>query len=154
SPDGKTVSLGAGPGRRAQGDPAIHLWDVASGDEVRRMEGPAPAAAAERRRFGTSPYDSLGFAPDGRSLAIVADQRVLRWEVANGKERCLIGVLPPLYSRRDGPANGAPSLAFSPDGRTLAVGCGDGAVRLWDVHTGHQLPPLVGHEGGVRAVQF
>ena len=30
------------------------------------------------------------------------------------------------------------SVAFSPDGQTLASGATDGAVRLWDVVTGEQ----------------
>src|SRR5262249_28283847 len=37
---------------------------------------------------------------------------------------------------------------------TLAVACGDGAVRLWDLAEERELPPLVGHRGCVRAVRF
>ena len=55
---------------------------------------------------------------------------------------------------RRGDDNVAATVAFAPDGRTLAVGCADGVVRLWDLTTGNQLLPLVGHKGAVRAVRF
>ena len=32
-----------------------------------------------------------------------------------------------------GPTNAVDAVAFSPDGNTLAVGSGDGTVRLWNV---------------------
>jgi WD40 repeat protein len=52
------------------------------------------------------------------------------------------------------------ALAFSPDGKTLACGCGkdllspDGAVELWDVGTGTLRDTLRGHTGGVRCVAY
>jgi WD40 repeat protein len=47
------------------------------------------------------------------------------------------------------------SMAFSPDGKTLASGSLDGAVRLWDVATGRQIgSPLVGNKSGVDLVAF
>jgi WD40 repeat protein len=33
-------------------------------------------------------------------------------------------------------------VAFSPDGRLLAVGCGDGTVWLWNPATGQRIGPL------------
>ena len=52
------------------------------------------------------------------------------------------------------------SVAFSPDGETLASGSGDLAndanntVRLWDVSTGTEKQVLTGHTDAVRSVAF
>src|SRR4029453_3500669 len=46
------------------------------------------------------------------------------------------------------------SLAFSPDGRTLATGTYDDLVHLWDVSTGRQSRCLMGHGERVVALSF
>jgi WD40 repeat protein len=52
------------------------------------------------------------------------------------------------------------AVAFSPDGRTLACGCGNdlwdsyGEVQLWDVHTAELRNTLKGHTGGVTCLAF
>jgi WD40 repeat protein len=46
------------------------------------------------------------------------------------------------------------SLSFAPDEQTLAVGCTNGNVELWDTTRGQRLKTLEGHTGPVHSVQF
>ncbi len=46
------------------------------------------------------------------------------------------------------------SIAFSPDGATLAIGMADGNVRLWDMKQGKDSANLKGHTDAVSSVAF
>ncbi|OOF90635.1 hypothetical protein ASPCADRAFT_519059 [Aspergillus carbonarius ITEM 5010] len=46
------------------------------------------------------------------------------------------------------------SVAFSPDGRTLATGSHDGTIKLWDTATGVEQRTLTGHASIVPSVAF
>jgi WD domain, G-beta repeat len=67
------------------------------------------------------------------------------WEVATGKEIRTFNI--------KGNQERVFSVAFAPDGRTVAAGS-DNQVQLWDLLSGDQLPPLVGHRGPVNGLTF
>jgi len=46
------------------------------------------------------------------------------------------------------------SVAFSPDGRTLAATCSDGGLKLWDTMTGHEQATLESPHNPIRCMAF
>jgi len=129
--DGKVVATGtAGP----DGDHRIRLWDVATGEERLQLRG-----------FRTL-SKPLAFSPDGKILAVADMGDVHLHDTADGKELRQFGG----SEHREQVA----SLAFSPDGTTLATGSYDRAVRLWDASTGKLLHTVEGHQEKVEALAF
>ncbi len=113
-------------------DDTIHLWDFASGRELRRLKG---------HRFGTV---GLAFAPDSKMLASCGFEDIRLWDAATGAE---IAVLP--WKRR--PLSFNCLLAFTPDGKTLIAGqMFDGKIHLWDVAARRERSELT-REGGMAA---
>ena len=65
----------------------------------------------------------LALSPDGETLAVSTDFKVLLWSTSS---RGLVEELPV-------PAKGVYQLDFSPDGRWLAVAAADKRVRVWEL---------------------
>jgi WD40 repeat protein len=147
SPNGKLLAS-------AGEDHEIILWNVATGQQTgSSFSGHLEAVHA------------LSFSPDGRTLASGSfggrdiegtpnKGEVRLWDVETHGQigTPLIGHTSAVYS-----------LAFSPDGRTLASGSGgpiyfrsrdDYGIVIWDIATRSPRLPLLGHTGSVLSLAF
>ncbi|MBM4067594.1 MAG: hypothetical protein FJ271_01425 [Planctomycetes bacterium] len=126
SPDGRKVAFGGA-------DNSVRIWDVASGRELRKLDG------------HTGRVWAIAFAPDGRRLASAGfDNQVLLWDVGTGRE----------IRRFSGHTDYVRSLSFSRDGRRLLSAGDDRMVRLWNVETGKEITAFPGHDHFVWSVAF
>jgi WD40 repeat protein len=138
SSDGKVLASGSS-------DKTIILWSVASGQRIGK-----PLSGH------TSSVLSVAFRPDGKILAsggcgkyvdaTCKQGEIILWDVASRHhiDLPLIGHLKAVLT-----------VAFSPDGITLASGSADGMVILWDVDSHHQIgQPLERHTGEVQSIAF
>ncbi|CAD5955627.1 putative WD repeat-containing protein alr3466 [Planktothrix agardhii] len=61
---------------------------------------------------------------------------------------------PTLVTTLTGHSDAVSSVAFSPDGRTLASGSFDNRIKLWDVQSQREIATLTGHSSYVTSVAF
>jgi WD40 repeat protein/tRNA A-37 threonylcarbamoyl transferase component Bud32 len=123
------------------GSGTIELWDMASGQEkptfMRRTPGVYFVAFS---RDGTL-LASAGIRVDPKTKK--SGGEVTLWDVATGQEEATFKGLP----------FGVTSVAFSPDGKLLAL-AGGATIKLWDVASGQEKPTFMRHTPGVYSVAF
>jgi WD40 repeat protein len=95
---------------------------------------------------------------DLRRLLLLAAQADTFVSTSQSRDSLLTGLQalsPHLNATLAGHTDGVTSVAFSPDGTTLASASADETIRLWDVATGQQIgEPLQGHTDGVNSMAF
>jgi WD40 repeat protein/class 3 adenylate cyclase len=112
---------------------------------VRVVEAMTGRSITEVDGLDTGPFDTA-LSPDGRRLVVgfFATDQAHVFDVATGE---LTLVLPKhRYSVN--------TVAWSPDGRWIATGSGDSAVRIWNAATGALEERLLGHTGVVNTVDW
>ncbi|HEU5060162.1 MAG TPA: serine/threonine-protein kinase [Kofleriaceae bacterium] len=117
SPDGRRVAT------FRPSEPAMELWDAASGRAIASLRGHAVGV-----------FD-LTFSRDGRLLASAGRDRTAKlWDARDGTLQ--VSLPHPAEVR---------AVAFDPAGGRLATSAGDRRVRIWQVTPGRLLASMEGH---------
>ncbi|MFF4034400.1 trypsin-like peptidase domain-containing protein [Streptomyces sviceus] len=112
----------------------------------------AQRKAAQSRQLANQSDTLFASNPELASLLAVQAYRTSRTPESVASLRTAAAL--PLHRRLVGHTKEVNSVAFSPDGRTLATASWDKTVRLWDVATGKTRATLTGHTDEVVSVAF
>jgi WD40 repeat protein len=149
-PGGKTVATADGR--------TVRLWDAATGREIRQFHGHQATVYA------------MAIAPDGKTIVAVDGYTVttqpsgefvvseggtlIVWDLNSGQEvRRVAGLVESRKAPGAPREDWDPSVAFSPDGKTLVAG-DEGGARIWDMATGREVRRTRGGRGSVRSISF
>ncbi|WP_077040002.1 TIR domain-containing protein [Rhodococcus sp. MTM3W5.2] len=132
SPDGGTIAAGGSDG-------VVRLWETATQKPLNTPDITDPSAVL-----------GMGFKADGGRIVSATFDGTLRWwETTTGKLDS-----DPVERLRGGRVM---SVAFSPDGRWLALGSEDNSIRLADLSTPEYTlvdEVLAGHQGVAHSIAF
>jgi len=132
----------------AAADGSVRMWEVATARETHVLQARGLPAA------------SVAASPDGKQAAVgFTNGAVKVWNLATraeipalaqpGEQEQVEALRP-----RDEQIVWPSAVAFSPDGKRIAMACKDRTVRVKDTGSGEELLVLRGHRAGVLAVVF
>ena len=113
SPDGQRLAT-------ASRDATVKLWDLGNGRELKTYRG------------SKDPVRGLAWSRDGRWIASTAGNEIHIWTPEDGK----------LKTSLKGHEKAVSTVAFSPDGTSIASGSDDFSVRLWNIEQGKETANL------------
>jgi WD40 repeat protein/tetratricopeptide (TPR) repeat protein len=146
SPDGKYLVAGFGERNiwsTAISPNPVKVWEVATRRPIHLLNGHSGYCT------------SLAFSKDGTLLASGSrDGTAIIWSIETWKALQTLQNPDPGNRYSQSGRGQVEDVAFSPDGKTLALASNGGTVQLWDVSTGKLLETLKGHSSGVAAVVF
>jgi WD40 repeat protein len=127
SPDDKVAASGGS-------DRFVKLWNPADGKETSTFQL-------------SQPINGIAFASDSQALAVAPQLGPVQvHDLNDNKKQPTLLVLPQNVK--------ALCVAFAPNGQTVAVGCTDKKVRLWNVGTDEKPRPLEEHGNPIQCVAF
>jgi WD40 repeat protein len=125
SPSGDTIAVGFFDG-------VIHLLSAEDGTKLNEFSGEWDY------------YFGMGFSPDGALFAFTTKDSIRLWNIKQSSEE----IIP--AGNDDFPTG----LAFSPDGKALAVGYYSGKIIFWDISTKASMRTITGHENSIARMAF
>ncbi|MCL4875036.1 MAG: protein kinase [Anaerolineae bacterium] len=115
------------------GDSDIRIWDIETGEVVRRLTG------------HTGAVNAIDLSPDGKTILSASEDGTLRlWDFETGD----------LIREITGHSSGVMSAVFNADGTLILSGSKDSTMRLWNAADGTEIRQFIGHTGQVNAVDI
>jgi WD40 repeat protein len=130
SPNGRLLASCSGEWR-GQKPGEVRVWNAETGEFVHEFRG---------HQFTVN---AVAFASDNLLASSGSDGTVRLWDVTRPNEAAIVL-----------PQEASAWLTLSPDGRHLAAGCADKAVRIWDAKTHTLLRTYRRHPDNVFAVAY